>query len=241
MMGIYAYYDTVKDEIVYVGKDSHIGENRRHKQHHQSSNYNEQTINRVLQNNKGRYDYKPIYVCPPHLDEVDLNGLEMQYIEALNPKFNFSNGGDGFGSGENHPYYRKSLSIEHRAKISKTLKGRIFSEEHKRKLSKIGKGRERSNETKRKISLATKGENNHMFGKHHPMETKLKMSKRRNQSGYYNVSKHKHPQCKQGFLWEYNYYEDGKQKAIASVDLKKLEERVKAKGLEWYKLDEVLV
>ena len=253
MRGIYAYYDTVKDEIVYVGKDSHIERDLRHKQHHQSSNYNEQIINRVLQDNKGRYDYKPIYVCSPHLDEVDLNGLEMQYIEALNPKFNFSNGGDGFQSGNKHPYYGKSLSIEHRKKISETLKGRVFSEEHRRKLSERGKGRKVSEETRRKISenhadfsgenhpmYGIKGENHPHFGKKRSLECKINISKSRNKSGFFRVHKMKSKTYKQGFTWVYRWTEDRKVHRIFSIDLDKLEERVKAKGLEWYKLDEVL-
>ena len=236
MKGIYAYYDTLNEEIVYVGKDSHIEQNRRHQQHYQTSNYNEQTINQVLQKNDGRYVYKPIYVCPPHLDDTDLNGLEMMYIEALNPKFNFTNGGDGFQSGKEHPYYGKSLSTEHKNKISETLKGRVFSDEHCRKLSERGKGKTKSDEIRKKIS---KNNARVWLGKSRPIETKLKMSKARNTSGYYNVSKHKNKGCKQGFLWEYNYYDGGKQRQITSVDLDILEQKVKAKGLEWYKLEEV--
>ena len=36
--------------------------------------------------------------------------------------------------------------------------------------------------------------------------------------------------------WVYGYYEKGKRKRITSADLKKLEEKVKAKGLDWFKL-----
>lgn len=36
----------------------------------------------------------------------------------------------------------------------------------------------------------------------------------------------------------YRYYDDDdKQRPIYSVDLEKLEQKVKAKGLEWFKLD----
>ena len=78
MKGIYAYVDTMDNSVVYVGKDSHIGENKRHKQHYQSSNYNEQTINRVLQNNKGRYDYKCL--CCGNDNEKE---LQVHHIRAF--------------------------------------------------------------------------------------------------------------------------------------------------------------
>ena len=135
MKGIYAYYDIEKENIVYVGKDSRIDIDRRHRAHKNPSRYNEQTINRVLQNNPNRYVYKRLYVCPPHLDEVDLNGLEMQYIEALNPKFNFTKGGDGIGG-----YNR----------------GRKFTDKHKQKLSESHKGNTHLEETKKKISESMK-------------------------------------------------------------------------------------
>ena len=69
-------------------------------------------------------------------------------------------------------------------------------------------------------------------------ETKIKMSKSQNTTGYYNVTKYKKKDCKQGFTWMYQYYVDGKRKAIVSVDIKKLEAKVKSKGLIWKKLEE---
>ena len=66
-----------------------------------------------------------------------------------------------------------------------------------------------------------------------------KISNAKNTSGYYRVSKLIHPQCKQGFTWRYVYYEDDKQKAICSVSFEKLEQKVKSKGLEWFKLSEM--
>ena len=98
-----------------------------------------------------------------------------------------------------------------------------------------------SEETKNKISESNSGENNPNYGNpndyHHSEESKLNMSEARNTSGYFRVSKHKCKTCKQGFKWIYQYYdENNKRKNISSVDIKKLEEKVKAKGLEWRKI-----
>jgi hypothetical protein len=47
----------------------------------------------------------------------------------------------------------------------------------------------------------------------------------------------KSSRCKQGFTWVYQYQDDnGKQKGVSSIDLKKLEAKVKEMGLAWYKL-----
>ena len=69
-------------------------------------------------------------------------------------------------------------------------------------------------------------------------ETKIKMSESQNNSGYYRVVKHKKKDCKQGFIWRYQYYVDSKRKVIVSVDIKKLEQKVKSKGLLWKKIEE---
>lgn len=81
-----------------------------------------------------------------------------------------------------------------------------------------------------------KGKNNHMYGQNHSDEIKEKISKTHNTSGYYNVYKHKNNKCKQGFTWDYRYTDNnGKRKIIRSVDIVKLEEKVKLKGLKWKK------
>lgn len=81
------------------------------------------------------------------------------------------------------------------------------------------------------------GENNPFYNKTHSEGTMIKISKPRNTSGYFRVYKKKNKNYKQGFTWQYLYYEDGKQKSINSVDIEKLEAKVKSKGLLWKKLE----
>ena len=236
MMGIYAYFDKKDNSVVYVGKDSNIDKGVRRRAHMKPSKYDAQRFNRVLQNNPNRYQYKEIFVFD-EISNIELNHLEMQQIALFNPKFNFTKGGDGFDSGKDHPLYGTHRSDETKRKISESHKGernpmygrrgvdspnygRVFSKEHKQKLSEAHKGKNLSEEHKKKISHS------------------LVLSK--NNTGYFRVCKCNSKNCKQGFNWVYHYYEDGKRKSITSVDFDKLEEKVKAKGLEWYKLDEVL-
>lgn len=98
------------------------------------------------------------------------------------------------------------------------------------KISEALKGIKRSKKTKQKISEVKSG-------KRHTESTKLKMSRKRNSVGYYRVDKKIDRTCKQGFTWRYEYYDKNhKRVAITSVDINKLEEKVKSKGLPWYKL-----
>lgn len=160
--GIYCYRDLLNNNsIVYIGKDSDIGRNKRHKDHIKPTNYDAQQINRVLQNNPERYDYEVLKEW--EYDEYNpnlLNALEMIYIKRYNPRFNYTIGGDGIRGfkhsketkqkiseslkGENHPLYGKSPSEETRMKMSKNnaryWKGKHLSEETKRKLSEANKG-----------------------------------------------------------------------------------------------------
>lgn len=64
-------------------------------------------------------------------------------------------------------------------------------------------------------------------------ETRRKISESRNTTGFYRVSKRKNNNLKQGFTWCYEYRVKSTRKAIFSVDLKKLEKKVRKEGLEW--------
>ena len=64
---------------------------------------------------------------------------------------------------------------------------------------------------------------------------------KRNKTGYYRVSKRKDKTCKQGFLWIYTYTDgNGKKKVISSIDIEKLEKKVKDAGLAWIKFEDNL-
>ena len=146
--------------------------------------------------------------------------MEIFYIKKYDPQFNFTEGGDGI-SGFTH-------SEESRKKMSEARKGKKpyeMTEETRKKISEAKKGKTHSEKTRKKISEAKKG-------KTHSEETRKKMSEARNTTGFYRVSKKKNT-CKQGFMWCYQYRYKSTRKVISSVDLKKLEEKVRKEGLEW--------
>jgi len=66
----------------------------------------------------------------------------------------------------------------------------------------------------------------------------LHLAKKNNTTGYYRVYKDKNKRMKQGFIWRYKYYDNGKLKAIVSVDIDKLKEKVLDKGLEWIEFND---
>ena len=215
MKGIYKYIDLKTGNIVYVGKDSNINKNQRHKAHLQPSTYDKQPFNRALQNNPDRYEYSIIWAtedCTP----LNLNKMEILFGKIYNPKFNYGKFGKGGCNGH---------TDETKQKISKNndryWEGKSFSDEHKQKLSDSHKGKPGYWEDK-------------SFSDEHKQNISISLSESNNTSGYYRVHKKKDNTCKQGFLWVYRYHDKkGRRKQILSVDIKKLEKKVKAKGLEW--------
>ena len=165
MRGIYAYFDKKDNSVVYVGKDSSLDKQRRRYDHQAPCNYEVQPFNRILQNNPNRYTYQVLTWNVT--DQETLNALEIQYIRQYNPKFNFTDGGDGM------------LGFKH-------------SEESKRKMSEFHKGKVLSEETRKRFSEVKLGERNNMYGKKHSKNTKKLMSlaatRLKNKTGYYRVS-----------------------------------------------------
>ena len=144
----------------------------------------------------------------------------MCFIRKYNPKFNFTKGGDGLSG------YK--MTEKHKRNISKATLGRKFSKSHKKKLSKKALG------------------NSSHLGFTHSKEVKDKIgyinSKNNNKLGYYRVYKQKvKNNSKRDFYYSYRYTDDnGKRHKISSIDLKKLEKKVKEKGLPWICFNEVM-
>lgn len=118
--GIYGYYDTLNDKIVYIGKTDNI--HKRHKQHLQKSNYEKQQINRIIQNNPKRYELMVLKKC----NEDVLTHWEKTLIGLFDPKFNYTPGGEGtklFGDDNPKGMLGKKHSDATRKEISKKLMG----------------------------------------------------------------------------------------------------------------------
>lgn len=219
--GIYGYWDKLKDEIVYVGQAVDI--RLRHNEHYSPARYNAQTINRVLQSNKNRYEIIILKECS--IDYLDF--WEITLIAVFNPKFNFTDGGEG-SHGFKH-------SLEIKQKLSKMLSGvnsanygKKFDESHRKKIGESNKGykkflgKKHSEETKQKIREA-------QLGKKASDEARRNMSKAQSKlnttTGFFLVSKKKHSKYKKGFIWSYIYLDnkkrDGEYFHLLLLNLKK--------------------
>lgn len=69
-------------------------------------------------------------------------------------------------------------------------------------------------------------------------EIGMSISKSNTSTGLYRVSKSKRKDTKQGYLWEYTAYVDGKRKRHTSTNLNKLYKKVIDNGLDWIIIDE---
>lgn len=169
---------------IYIGKDTKNSHN-----YLGSGKYFRNAIKKC-----GRENFTKITIDIAN-NKLELNEKEIFWIkfyDARNPEigYNILEGGEGVGSGEEHPFYGKHRSIETKQKLSLAnakerhpLYGKRLSEEHRIKISLALKGRispmkgkKLTEDTKKRISESNRGENHPLWGKHHSEETKLKMS-----------------------------------------------------------------
>ena len=81
------------------------------------------------------------------------------------------------------------------------------------------------------------GENNPFYNKNHTLESNLQHSLKANTTGYFRVTTDRTRQGKLQYV--YRYYENFKPKKLKSISLEVLEQKVRAKGLEWIKLSDL--
>lgn len=66
-------------------------------------------------------------------------------------------------------------------------------------------------------------------------DKRLKMSKSTTKTGIYGISKRRRPDIPQGFIY---VYKTNKTNSLTSIDLNRLEDKVKSKHLDWIIVDE---
>jgi|GEM_PF-1717258 len=163
-------------------------------------------------------------------DKDVLHKKEIEYISKYNTfkdafHYNEAIGGEGTGSGKDHPQYGIPISDEQKKRISIANKGRNI---------RYGKdnpffGQKHSMESKMKMSKAHKG-------KKYTKEEKINFSKVHTSTGIYGLSKKKE---QNGFLWSYTFTdENNDKKTFLKSDLVELEEKVKRLNLDWIIIDE---
>ena len=200
----------------YIGQSIHIYQ--RWKEHINSPNMSMRIDRAIKKHGADNFELK--IICKLEQDDDLLNTMEEYYIWKYNTfednfHYNLTPGGEA-------PMRNRHHTNVARKKMSEAHSGKKFSEE-----------------TRKKMSKAKTGENHPMYRKKFSEEHRKNLSEARNTTGYYRVNKCKCPTCKNGFRYRYEYYyDDGKKHQIYSVDIKKLEKKVKAKGLEWFKLEE---
>lgn len=136
----------------------------------------------------------------------DLNDLECYYISKYD---SFENGYNMTEGGDGAPGFHHNT--ETRKKMSEVQK-EVYSLESAREKFNV------------------------LFKDGMPLSCKIKQSKTKgNKTGYFRVRKLKRNDTNSGFIWCYRYRKNGKDFALYSVDIKKLEKKVKDRGLEWIK------
>lgn len=168
----------------YIGQTIRDAEKTRIRQHLNGNSRGSRLVKRAIKKyGKDAFTYEILHdgIIPELLDDLEIEAIKK--FNTIAPHgYNLTTGGSG-GSrseetrrriseskkGENHPFYGKNFSEEHRRKISEANRRRKISPETRRKISETNKGRispnkgkklgPHSEEARRKMSEARKGKN----------------------------------------------------------------------------------
>lgn len=125
----------------------------------------------VQKHGKENFEFNILCWCP---DKAYADMVETKLIEAHDTRrvgYNICVGGEGLGSGEDHPTHGSPLSEEHKAKVSAALKGKKKSPEHSAKVAATWVGKKHTAEARQNMSMAH-------IGHTHTEATKTKMAQR---------------------------------------------------------------
>lgn len=257
-IGVYSITNKKTGQI-YIGQSIHI--EKRWQQHIKNGTKYSFVDRAIKKNGKNNFIFKILIdfdKTTPFLKEV-LNDTEKSFISIYNtynnPKhYNLTPGGDGTYI-EKHTFE----SMKEMSK-SKTNTGIFRVTKYPRKELQQGfeyryqyydKNKKRHALTSKHLNLLEKKVKDKnlpwividkkLFFKTIKMENIKKNTDidfRNNSTGFFRVYKNKVNDAKQGFRYYYSYLENNKKKGITSIDIKKLEKKVKDKNLPWYIVDE---
>lgn len=113
----------------------------------------------IRKHGEDAFQVSTLQVCS---SQEELDAAEKCWIQKLGSitnGYNVAEGGKNSRTlrGENHPFFGKHLTPEHRANIAKASLGKKMSERSKRLISERGRGRKHTDEARKKIALASKG------------------------------------------------------------------------------------
>ena len=231
--GIYSILNLENGKI-YVGQSIDII--RRFKAHLNSLRKNKH-YNIYLQRAFNKYGEKSFeFNVLEYCTKEQLNNNEKWWINYF--KSTLKEKGYNNESGGNSNY---NISEETRKKMSNAQKGEKHPMYGKKGKLSPNYGKKLSLETRKKISknhAHLTGKDHANYGKKYSEKWKknmrLKVSKSKNTTGYFRVSKPIDKSCKQGFLWVYSYYnENNKRCVIRRVNIVDLKEEVLKRGLDW--------
>ena len=227
MKTIYGYKKN--DEIVYIGKS--YGENKHETYHTNTNHKHSEQINHDIQENPSDFQYVVLQEENDNVSASVIDFLYQKYLDKYEPVYN--------GYVKSKPKtkkYKKSKSkyhIKEGLSVEKVHGKIVFVYTYIGDNGRAVRLKHRNHDIlenrvrKRGLSFIVPDDFDEQY---------QDVVRRKNGSGFYRVHKEDSVDCVQGFRWVYTYSESGVRKRVVSLDLDKLERKVKSRGLPWYSL-----